>query len=118
MSDFWYRDAPTLPPYEDGFGKLWTLDGQCLNPDPPDPAFAWLDEWPEDLQGVAVEAAVNMQLTDEYWRRMSEAAPCPLCGGPGFAGHDDAACKAKGEAWRPTGLLAMLEDDGMGGLNA
>lgn len=37
MSDTWYRDPPDLPPFEDGFGKLWTFDGRCLNPDPAPP---------------------------------------------------------------------------------
>lgn len=69
MSDTWYRDPPELPPYEDGFGKLWTLDGRCLNPDPPrEPTF--IDEWPEDLQWIAFKASFQMEVVDEFVRRV------------------------------------------------
>lgn len=70
MSDSWYRDPPNLPPYEDGFGKVWTLDGQCLNPNP-DPEPSWLDEWPDDLKYEALRAAVTMDLLDGYHRAMN-----------------------------------------------
>lgn len=70
MSDSWYRDPPRLEPFEDGFGKLWTLDGRCLNPDP-EPERTWLDEWPEDLQFQAFAASITMELEDELVRRMT-----------------------------------------------
>jgi hypothetical protein len=56
-----------LPPFEDGFGKRWTLDGRCLNPDPPAPP-SWIDEWPQDLRFVAFEASLVMELRDEVQR--------------------------------------------------
>jgi hypothetical protein len=71
VSDTWYRDPYEMPPFEDGFGKLWTLDGRCLNPDP-DPGPTWLDEWPEDLQFVAFDASVLMELADEYERQLRD----------------------------------------------
>lgn len=44
MSDTWYRDPLALPPYEDGLGNLWAMDGTCVNAvhtcEPP----AWYDE--------------------------------------------------------------------------
>ena len=67
MSDTWYRDPPDLPPpYEDGFGQLWTIDGVCLNPRPVEPH--WLDEWPEDLRFEALCASVQMDLAEAYIR--------------------------------------------------
>ncbi len=33
MSDFWYRDPPSLPPFEDGLGRQWTFD-ELLAGDP------------------------------------------------------------------------------------
>lgn len=53
MSDTWYRDPPDLPPFEDGFGRRWTFDGRCLNPDYP---FAVLVEgW----QGFVADAVTE-----------------------------------------------------------
>lgn len=70
MSDSWYRDPPQLEPFEDGFGKLWTFDGHCLNPGPaPEPSF--LDEWPEDLRFNALMASVTMAMQDELIRQMT-----------------------------------------------
>lgn len=70
MSDSWYRDPVCLEPFRDGFGKLWTLDGGCLNPDPePPPSF--LDEWPDDLQLQAFDAAIVMAMQDELIRLMT-----------------------------------------------
>lgn len=31
VSDTWYRAPLALPPYEDGFGNLWAMDGTCVN---------------------------------------------------------------------------------------
>lgn len=70
MSDTWYRDPPDIPPYEDWQGKLWTVDGQCLNPDPPQPP-TWLDEWPEDLQSVAFTAAVQLEFAETYQHELN-----------------------------------------------
>lgn len=69
MSDTWYRDPLDLPPYEDGFGLLWTLDGQCLNPAPAEPNF--LDEWPEELRFTAFQAALSMELEEAFWRHLA-----------------------------------------------
>jgi len=67
MSDTWYRNRPQLEPFVDGFGRRWTLDGQCLDVEP-DPGPSWLDDWPEDLQSVAFGAALVMAFRDEYFR--------------------------------------------------
>jgi hypothetical protein len=75
MSDTWYRRPVELPPYEDGFGKLWMFDGRCVNPDPPEPTF--VDEWPEDLRSLAFQASVTMELVDAYDRAMW-GPPSPL----------------------------------------
>lgn len=87
MSDTWYRDPPDLPPYVDGFGRRWTLDGRCLNPESerePD----WTDEWPEDLRSLAFEASVVMDLFDEYWRLMFEPSKVRGILGPLSRGED------------------------------
>jgi hypothetical protein len=42
MSDTWYRDPPDLPPFVDGFGCHWTLDGRCLDHQHDD---AWPQDW-------------------------------------------------------------------------
>jgi hypothetical protein len=66
MSDGWYRTPPDLPPYEDGFGRLWALDGTQVGGPAEEPTPAWLAEWPEDLQSMAFQAAINMELLDAY----------------------------------------------------
>lgn len=83
MSDTWYREPFNPPPFEDGFGQLWTWDdGTCLNPRPAEPSF--LDEWPEDLRLVAFKAAINMELSDSYWRAVDAEADRLLFSGEGF----------------------------------
>ena len=54
MSDTWYKPADPLPPYEDWEGRLWTLDGVCLNP-------AEILSF-EDLIGAALDEALRMSL--------------------------------------------------------
>lgn len=68
MSDSWYRKRLHLPPYEDYLGQLWTLDGVCLNPTELEPSF--LDEWPEDLRSTVFQAALGMELVDQYWEHL------------------------------------------------
>jgi len=57
MSDTWYRDPLDLPPYEDGSGQLWRIDG---------------DGWPEDLQYEALWATVSMDLVDSYEKVLAD----------------------------------------------
>ena len=69
MSDIWYREPLSLPPWEDGFGQAWNFDGTPANQAAqmsltPPPSF--IDEWPEDLQWIAFQASVNMELLDMY----------------------------------------------------
>lgn len=45
-----------------------------------------------------------------YARLARTGVVCPLCGAPGAPGvpwHDDVACSAKLDAWRPTGLTGL-----------
>ncbi len=72
MSDGWYRDPPDLPPYEDGFGRLWALDGTQVGGPPEEPMPAWLAEWPEDLQWEAFRASVNMEIADRYRAKVEQ----------------------------------------------
>lgn len=55
MSDFWYRDG--LPPYEDWQGRLWTIDGVCLNPKPE----------PEIVPHIDLRVLVFAE-AEAYWR--------------------------------------------------
>jgi hypothetical protein len=90
MSDSWYREPGDLPPYKDGFGGLWSWDGHCIGlPPRPEPAATWLDEWPEDLQWIALKAAVNMELADGFRAYFDD-----LTGNPGG---------------QPTGILGLLD---------
>lgn len=97
MSDSWYRDP--LPNYTDRYGTL--TPAQWLNPtEPIDPWGAthndyghsavdqvdmgWLNEWPPELQFMALKVAVNMELMDDYRARMDAYADTLF----GRAGND------------------------------
>lgn len=56
MSDTWYKEPVELPPYEDACGRLWTLDGRCLNPPPVSTVTtADLLQWVDDELAKVVE---------------------------------------------------------------
>lgn len=69
MSDTWYRDP--LPPYEDGFGRLWALDGTQAGGPLGEPAPEWLAAWPEDLQWEALRAAMAMDFIEGYMEELA-----------------------------------------------
>ncbi len=88
MSDTWYRRPMSLPPYEDGFGNLWTWDGVCLNPVHGCERPAWHDDlWMVDLQAnlmmtffEKMQRAEDALLAHRQRLGMWPAWRCPRCG--------------------------------------
>lgn len=60
MSDTWYRDPVKLPPFVDGFGRRWLLNGECLDvlPEP--------DDRHPDVASFDFTVTVMMAMVDEY----------------------------------------------------
>lgn len=76
MSDTWYREPPSVPPYEDDFGNLWTLDGVCLNPVHTCEEPAWIRE----MSWLDFQAQVAMgfnERIDQYHREWLGIWPTP-----------------------------------------
>lgn len=72
MSDSWYRTPPDLPPYEDGFGRFWSLDGVQVG-GPPEVEPDWPQDWPEELRWHLLQADIIMSVRDEFERQMEVA---------------------------------------------
>lgn len=74
MSDTWYRDPPTIPPYEAWDGTLWTWDGLCLNPvhtcEPP--------SWYHELLALELQAEIAFSQREypQYHDRFEPVHPC------------------------------------------
>lgn len=68
MSDTWYREPASIPPYRDGWGNLWTWDGVCLNPvhtcEPPD--------WMNDLAILEFKAELAMSFQEAVEQQLRE----------------------------------------------
>lgn len=86
MSDTWYRDPVQLPPFEDGFGKLWTFDGRCLNPDPRTMPYTTLcGGWPGIVADRPHPPPLELTWADveEMIRRFPPFPGCPVEGHKG-----------------------------------
>lgn len=57
MSDTWYRDP--IPPYEDFAGRLWTIEGVCLNPAPEPEPVSMVDFESWIVRSIAQAAATQ-----------------------------------------------------------
>lgn len=71
VSDSWYRDPVALPAFlgDNGQPLCW-FDGCEFGWPPPPPVPDWMATWPEDLQGLAFEAAFVMDIAEEYRRQI------------------------------------------------